>query len=864
MTVSAFENHAARRFRKSGHFRVTLLASAAGIAALTLPQAALAQDAPPQASEEEAAGENIIIVTARQQNETLQDVPVTVTVIGGAELSDYNINRIQDVAARVPTLNVQAGGSGSGGQLSLRGIGSSNISASFDSAVALDFDGVVVSSMRLVQAGFFDVGQIEVLKGPQSLFFGKSASAGVLSIKSSDPSRSWTYGGKASYEFEEKGKLFNAFISGPISDTLGIRVAAQYNDIDAFIKLLPNSPSVKKPRSLEEFIGRVTLAWEPVESLRANLKFQYTRSRNDGGLAQSAISCGPNGRADEVYLLSGLVVIPSGNNCGAIGTGRYFLPDTAPPLAGPLPPLKRGKPSGAEGFNGVPFGKSDIYFGRLRLEGDLTDELTFTSITGYLDMYAQDVDNYATAAGIGPAFSVIRAPGTGPGGPNLAIPLLPNAAALFAVNRPGLALGTGTSDPVNALKQLTQELRLSSNFDGPFNFNLGAFYESREFVFNTAQQAVNISLIAADPVTGFTWDYRKIHRTKTTAKSVFASAAFDLSEQLQLSGGLRYTDEKKVNTISIPFVHAFLPAAAFLRSGFFSGPIRFKDNNFSPEVTLRYKPNDDLNIFASFKTGFKSGGIDNSALPSNSLLGFGSPDPAVRAATANALVYGSEKARGGEIGIKSQLADRALTLNATAYYYKFKDLQVQSFNATTIQFVTQNAGEVTQKGIDVEARYRTPLDGLTLSANATYLDAKFTKPFLPLGFDLEGRQVARAPKISGNLAFDYSAPIGDGFKLGLGGNVTYSGRFFANNGTAIDYVQRRFATLDGRISFGAENNAWQIALVGINLTDKITANTAGGRPFLAPPGQTAVPVGDDQIVTETRGRQIFLELSTKF
>ena len=134
MTVSAFENRAAQNFRSFVGFRVTLLASAAGIAALTLPQAALAQDAPPQASEEDAPGENIIIVTARKQDETLQEVAIMVAVVDGKTLSDYNVTKAEDVASRVPLLNVQVGGSGSGGTIALRGVGSSAISASFYTA----------------------------------------------------------------------------------------------------------------------------------------------------------------------------------------------------------------------------------------------------------------------------------------------------------------------------------------------------------------------------------------------------------------------------------------------------------------------------------------------------------------------------------------------------------------------------------------------------------------------------------------------------------------------------------------------------------------------------------------------------------
>ena len=90
-----------------------------------------------------------VVVTARRQSETLQDVPVTITSVGGEQLRKYQLDQFEEVAARVPNFNIQSGGSGSGGTLNLRGVGSSAISAAFDSAVALDIDGVQISRMRM-------------------------------------------------------------------------------------------------------------------------------------------------------------------------------------------------------------------------------------------------------------------------------------------------------------------------------------------------------------------------------------------------------------------------------------------------------------------------------------------------------------------------------------------------------------------------------------------------------------------------------------------------------------------------------------------------------------------------------------------
>ncbi len=791
-------------------------AAIAGFAAI--PQAAFAQDADTDDSAENSEfGDRVIVVQARRQNESLQEVPVTVTVIDGQTLERYGVDQVADVVSRVPTLNVQVGGSGSGGQLSLRGVGSSNISAAFDSAVAFDFDGVQVSTMRLVQSGFFDTQQIDVLKGPQSLFFGKSASAGVFSIRSADPTSTWEIGGNAQYEFEEQGYTVSGFVSGPITDTLGIRVAALYNDIDEFIELQDGTPAANGQfRGDTNFVGRVTLAFDPSDRFDANLKVQYVRNENDGAIGHGDINCGANGVADPIFLLGGGVIIDPGYDCDSTDS-KQFLPDAAFPLGESIPP-----PSAAVGRGGVPFGETDLFFARLRWNLDISDSLMLTSVTGYLDLDSTNFDCYSYGGQI------------------------PDGSGGFL---PG---GVGCSDPNNQLQQFTQEVRLTSTLDGPFNFMVGAFYETRDFVFDTAEQAANISLIAPDPITGFTTDYDRRHETTTDAYSVFGSVIFDITDRLELSGGVRYTDEKKSNTISIPYVHAFLAGGAFLNSGFFTGPIKFSDDNLSPEVTLKYQVADDINVYASYKTGFKSGGIDNSALPTNSLA---------EAAANNdfgALIFESEESEGGEIGIKTQFADRTLTLNATAYYYVFDNLQVQNFDAIAIQFATLNAGELTTQGVDLEMNWRTPVDGLTISGNLSYLDAEFSDTFITQsGDNLDGRGAARAPKWSGNLAFDWFIPVGNSLEIGLGGNAIYSDDYFTNEDTLTDFVQDSYVAFDARASIGDADGKWKLSLVGTNITDEIWANTTGGRPFLP-------ATGDDFVVTQNRGRQIFVETSFRF
>ena len=836
-----------------------LVGAAAGC--LIMPGAAFAQAAP--ADGDDLRDIAVITVIARKATETLQEVPVTITAIGGDLIARDQTTKIEQIGNRVPTLSIQPGGSGSGGSISLRGVGSSAISAAFDSAVALDFDGIQLSSMRLVQAGFFDVQQIDVLKGPQSLFFGKSASAGVLSMRSKEPTKVWEVGGKGSYEFEEKGYVVGGYISGPLSDTLGIRIAAQYNDIEKYTEIQPGIPALIRNRGLRDFVSRVTLQWDPLDTFSANFKFNYVTNRNDGAIGHQDIFCGANGRADEIVLLGGAIAVPSGADCN-VNDNYFAISDPSATQAGGYP---TGSAAGDGKYPGHPFGKTDMILSRLRMDLDVSDSLKLTSISGYFHLNSIDSDTYSSV-GVGPAFSPF-AP-TMAGGIALAGIIAPR---LGAVNTPGSAQGFGSSDPQNKTEQFTQEFRVASDFDGPFNFMVGGFWENRVLDFNTSQQAVNISIILLDPITGSAFDWFKKHKTKTNTISFFGSGTLDITEQLELSGGLRWTKENKVNTITVPYVHAALSAGpAFIDSGFFSGPIKFDDTNFSPEVAVRYKATDDINIYAAYKTGFKSGGIDNSALPSSNLLGFGDPDPAVRAAVAAGLVYKSETGKGGEVGVKAQFADRTITLNTSAFYYVFTDLQLQVFNAATIQFRTFNASELTTKGFDVDFSWRTPLQGLSLSGALAYTDATFTKSLLSeiTGEELKGRAAGRAPKWAGNVGFDFTAPLGESLEFGLNGNFQFSSSYFTTTTSRTDFKQGAYSTIDGGVSVGDPDGKWKLALIGINIGNKIIATTSGGRPFAAgtalgtPGTPTYVPVGDDLNVNYNRGRQVFVEASFKF
>ncbi|MFD2783565.1 TonB-dependent receptor plug domain-containing protein [Novosphingobium pokkalii] len=176
--------------RKAHRLMVAAAFGPLALASITVAHAAETQaPAPDQVAN--AGGDNSglaeIIVTARKRVESAQSVPVAVTAISAQTLVQRDITSIEKIAAATPSLTVGHASNGSAAQVALRGIGSSSTSIGIEQSVATVVDGVYYGQGRVLEEGFFDLAGVEVLKGPQVLFFGKNATAGVISIKTADP-----------------------------------------------------------------------------------------------------------------------------------------------------------------------------------------------------------------------------------------------------------------------------------------------------------------------------------------------------------------------------------------------------------------------------------------------------------------------------------------------------------------------------------------------------------------------------------------------------------------------------------------------------------------------------------------------------
>ena len=751
-----------------------------------------------QPSEEEASAgsaprveEAEIVVSARRREENPISTPVVLSAVTSGDLQKRAVVSFNEVAQLVPQLVIGNSQSVQGGSISLRGIGSSESNPFADQAVSFSIDGIQIARATVQRMAQMDLAQIAVYKGPQALFFGKNSPAGVVDIQTADPTSSFESRASLGYGFKAHEIRGDGYISGPLTDTLGARLAFFGTTMKGYSRNTAPESALYGPdrRSVphdREFAGRLTLKFEPSSDFDARLKVSYNQLKTEGPAQnQQLVDC-PLGTAQ----LSPQEDCRPDNNVVRPDLGPKFT--VIDPRYG----------------DGVPFLKQRQWLTSLEMNYSLSDVLKLTSTTGY---YYSSTKYRDTLNGS----------------------MVPERL---------LANYQEFKD-----KEFSQELRLASDFDGPFNFLVGGYYQYTKLydVFIAAMNATTPVVVA---------NYNNAATQKGTALSGFAQVMFDITPQLELSAGARYSYEKKKLSGEVFYlpVKTLVPRRSF--------------EDVSPEVTLTYRPDDDLTFFGAYKEGFLSGGFNVSAVD----------------LTADRS-YAPQYIKGGEIGAKAALFDRKLRLNIAAYSYRVTGLQVQSQVGIT-QVVT-NAGKAKIEGAEFDFRWQTPADGLVLTGALAYNRARYQVYTAPcyagqrpaegcnlnpnaLGVfraqDLEGRPLVRAPEIVASGGFDYQFPITDGLKLGFNGNAAYTSKFFANPSDQPASLQTGYWLVDAGITLAAADDGWKLDLIGRNLTNEYYITRANDVTFTGSGTGTPAGIHADVSAVPSRGREIMLRATINF
>lgn len=770
-----------------------------------------------------------IIVAARQRSESLQDIPAAISAVSADTMERLALNNLEQIANVVPNLRISYGSSGASSQVFLRGIGTGAGSAGFSSAVGLVIDGVHYERGRWIQQGIFDLEQVVILKGPQALYFGKNNPAGLIVLKSRTPGETLQFNAKMGYETMAGESYIEAGLSVPVSDKLAIRLATRHTEMDGWINNTAQEQTGVDP------LGFVIPG--------AGTSKDLPGSKDTVGRLTAVWQ--PSDSVDVTFRVG----FADNKDAGVVATsvlvGCYGANGRPQPIFGVPSPfndclknfdssktalpaeLLANEPSIFG--NGVPFTDYESTNSSLQIEWGI-GALHFTSVTGLQNYDVVSLEN-------------------------------------FTYSDDGQVAGFESTN----FEQFSQEFRVVSDFTGAVNFLAGVLVTEGDLRFRNSSR---VAPLPPDSTTGrlFSWD--KVAEESSSAWSVYADLIWDINDRWEMSAGARYSNEQRDSSIRVDYLHEILILLGALSPQGFDN--RFEDSDVSPQFSLSYRPRDNVTLFAAYREGFKSGGFDASFL-----LGPGS--------SIADLTFNSEKADGVELGVKSNLLDGSLRLNATAYSITFEDLQVQQFNAATTQFTIDNAAKATTKGLEVDFDWIAS-DAFRLRGAFNYNDAKYNE-FLascyagqsvqagcaslrnPLtgGFssqDLAGQSLAVAPRVVFSLGGSYDFEVGDWF-ASLAADARYSDEYNAAISKIPDAVQSSFTVLDASFRLLSPSQEWELSIIGRNLSDEKIAVHGDDRPLSG--GAAGFPAGDpnlglrsDAFVRLQRGRQIWAMLSYHF
>jgi iron complex outermembrane receptor protein len=784
----------------------------AGSGLLAVASAAGAQTASTAGSSSAAgAGENAgftleeIIVTARRREESLRDVPKTIDAVTSETVEKLNILRFEDISAVVPGLSLVSGSSGYNSTASVRGVTYDVLSQTTPS-VALYMNDAPMQAGFLFQS-LFDVGQIEVLRGPQGTLRGESAPSGAITLATRKPDLT-RFGGYASATESTSNQLDGPLASNVqgavnlpiVTDKLAVRLAAlwdnnAYDDVHSVNNPVGPYSGTKA--------GRVSIAFQPIDALTANVMYQHLE--RDLRAYQQVTGAGAPG-----------------------GTGT--VPGSSPPT--PYPPA---------GYNGPVIAPDD----RLAVQdGPRLVNQKFDVVTGQIELRLA-----------GQRFTYV-------GSYNKQ-----KINIQSAFDTPNLMVGHevyGTNDTQRI--ESSHEFRISSEerIFGLFDYTIGGYYDLQKPLTTAVQPASYLSGAFGFPVASpFTLNSQYILPINISSggrdeeRSVFASGTVHLGERTELTVGgrrIRYRNDDSTTLalgsglIALPPGALHLPSCAVAHfpstlPGTCDVPVKpqviqSQTNKVTHtptiyEVSLSHHLNDDLMVYANTGTAWRTGpavvGVTN-----------GRHDPVL-----NSLIFLSpEYSHSYELGVKAAFLDKRALVNVAVFHQYFDGLIFQSLpapyvtdNGATAPTISQNPFVVNANsvvnGVDADASFRLTRDW-TVAGAFSYANGHVDNapiPCTPPGFDgtvasfpagkfvymcNSNASVSRAPSWNTSLQSEYSMALAsraDGYVRGL---LTY----YPRNGNASQgFVANSYALLNLYVGVRDPENLWDVSLFAKNLTN---------------------------------------------
>lgn len=805
--------------------RTTASAGAVAAVAFGFAGAAQAQDG------QDAATVDDIIVTAQKREQSLQDVPIVVTSLSAEVLEDAGVRDIKDLQILTPGLTVTSTTTEASTTARIRGVGTVGDNPGLESSVGVVIDGVYRSRNGV---GFGDLGElerIEVLKGPQGTLFGKNTSAGVINIITEAPS--FTPGYNAELTVGNYGHLrASGSVTGPITDTLAMRLFAARGVRDGFYDVdLGDGPRTETTDGTQDYYTvRGQLLWLPSDTASFRLIADYS-SRDE-------MCClGVNVRVGPTYPFVDGLANGTGQTPPAAGFGRLPFDRTAFANRSTAQQIEDKGVSLEANFDLTAFGGS-----------------TLTSVSSWREWSTRNGQD-ADFSGADVAYRL----NDGNFGADISS-ITQELRLAGATDRLDWLVGVfATQEQVDRFDTFF----LGADYAPLLSFQLSAALNAAVPAFpvspgiipcftRTAQTALGLqqclgtggAVSGGGPTLAAGQTMRDVYEQESTSVALFTNNTFSLTDQLDITVGLRYTwDEKTLdgaqrnvganqltcaaalgNAAVITGVLGAATAPAILARHCLPWTNPFYNNrnisesvsedNLSGTIKASYRLNDSVLAYVSYARGYKSFGYNQDRVQNG-------------VTPVNSLFFPSEEVDSYEFGVKTTLFNRTMLLNATYFDQTFTDFQLNTFLGTA--FVVESIPELTSRGVDADFLWFTPIEGLTLGGGVTYTQAEFSRftaadLAIPGNFGqlslLPGAAPSFAPEWSyvGSINFDRS--IGNGLRAGF----SLSGKYMTDYNTGSDLLpfkeQEGFGMLNGRISIGTEDERWTLEAWAQNLTDE--------------------------------------------
>ncbi|WDA35454.1 TonB-dependent receptor [Sphingobium sp. YC-XJ3] len=755
---------------RAGIWRPALLAGASAASLFAAAPVATAQEAAARA--ESGGGIADIVVTARRRQESLQDTPIAISAVSGDSIAARGLDNVTQIGDFTPNVkfnsSVPVSASNATAAIFIRGIGQNDYQLSADPGVGLYLDGVYISRGVGNVLDVLNVERIEVLRGPQGTLFGRNTIGGAVSVTTKKPgdvlagSLDLTTG---SYDRAQ----VKASIDLPLAEGVYTSFSGFYHHRDGYVKgVVPGAPDLGDTNQLA---GRFALRLEPSSDVTIDLAVDGTRAREESA-PNVLLAANENAPAAAVWnaVYSGAASICTDlANPARLSDRRCYNSQWA------LAPYRHG---GTFTTISAPFNAnshrryqsaSDLNIWGVSgiVEWKVSDAATFKSITAYRKVtgfWTRDSDH--------------------------------SPASIAQTN----------SDWKQ--DQFSQELQLGGEaLDKRLNWLIGAYYSSES---GNHRDLVNI--VDAVFMSGAVLDGESF--------AAFGQATYELATGLNLTAGIRWTEDKKTFDNANQYVveagfltgEPFNPDGSGLQDGDpLMGPLgqrsTIKDRAWTPMASLSYRWNPEVLTYLSYSKGFKGGGFTQRVFPPFAFI------PSFKPETSETF----------EAGMKTDLFDRRLRLNGAVFLNNYDNLQI-TVNDPTLGFapIIQNAAKARIKGVELEMQLQ-PTDALRIEAGLGYLHAKYRNVdirALNAGVTTS-THLQNAPKWTLSAAASYAFDLGEAGRLTPRVDWSYRSRVYNDAINTPELVQDGYHLVNASIGYADANARWSVSLGVKNLTKEV-------------------------------------------